>query len=331
MRASARGLRPECSLSGAKGDAIRAKKKRKLHNSSSAAGAGLSVVDTEGGWDSIRHGRDEDEEGVMVVESRDKASFRPINAAARLPTPEPEPDDEEPTVVETAFKGGLQSAAQLAEANARKKRQEEKLRKKQLKEANGKEQKTVHRDATGKARDTKKERIEARREEREKLEKDMARMEWGKGLVQREDKERKRREEEAMAAKPVARYADDDDLNADQRAEMRWNDPAAQFLTVCVRAIACSRSSRPQKPSGSASKKSTRPAYRGPPPPPNRFGIQPGSRWDGAYRPSKLWRRAQSLVPGVDRSTGFERKLLNQANVQKIQRDQAYKWSAGDM
>ena len=29
------------------------------------------------------------------------------------------------------------------------------------------------------------------------------------------------------------------------------------------------------------SKVAKKPEYRGPPPPPNRFGIKPGHRWDG--------------------------------------------------
>ena len=160
----------------------------------------------------------------------------------------------------TKLQGGLQSAAQLAEEAARRQKQEERARRKAAKEveaakaaaeARGEEyeDQTIHRDATGKKRDTKREKIEALRAKEREREKEMQKMEWGKGLVQREDKERKKREEEEMAAKPVARsvcmlygmfsllnslyrYADDEDLNASQRDKMLWNDPAARFLTV---------------------------------------------------------------------------------------------------
>lgn len=144
----------------------------------------------------------------MVVESRDKAGFKPINPDARPPTPEKEASDEEPTIVEPApFQGGLQSAAQLAEQNEKRRKHEERVRKKAAKErlAAGVQEETIYRDSTGKARDTKAEKIEARKVEREQLDKEMERMEWGKGIVQREDKERRKREEEEMAAKPVAR------------------------------------------------------------------------------------------------------------------------------
>lgn len=207
-----------------------------------SSGGGLAVVDTEAGWDSSRHSKD-DLQDAMVVESRQNASFKPINpAAARPPTPEPEASDDEPLVVAPApFAGGLRTAAQLAEETAKRKRHEERLRRKALKETAGKEEETVYRDSTGKARDTKKEKVEARRQERDDMDKQMAKMEWGKGLVQREDKERRKREEEAMAAKPVARYADDEELNDQQKSEMRWNDPAARFLTVRGRPSAALR------------------------------------------------------------------------------------------
>jgi len=56
------------------------------------------------------------------------------------------------------------------------------------------------------------------------------------------------------------------------------------------------------------------PRYKGPEPPPNRFKLWPGYRWDG-----------------VDRSNGFEKKIYSRANAQKAMKEIAYKWSTEDM
>lgn len=151
-----------------------------------------------------------------------------------------EPEEEEPTIVQPMV-GGLQTAAQLAEETAARKRKEDKIKKKALKameerrkaaeERGEEEDETVHRDSTGRARDTKREKAEAKREAREKQAKDMEKMEWGKGLVQREDKEKRKREEEAIAAKPVARWVACPSLQLHVDA---WDSPPTDTQTTQI-------------------------------------------------------------------------------------------------
>lgn len=79
---------------------------------------------------------------------------------------------------------------------------------------------------------------------------------------------------------PIDRSADDAKMNSQLKQVFRADDPMAAFLTK-------------SRPKGRVEK----PKYKGPAPPPNRFGIQPGHRWDG-----------------VDRSNGFESMMYQKIN-----------------
>ncbi|KAL1739885.1 Pre-mRNA-splicing factor of RES complex-domain-containing protein, partial [Schizophyllum fasciatum] len=235
----------------------------------------VARVEEGSGWTTVQGG----EAGAAAVKQEEG-------------TPPPA-EDEKPMVVDDAapFTGGLVSAAQLKKILPQSAPAPE-----ESAEDIARAQETVYRDASGRKIDTKAAKAEAARLKREREEKEAAKMEWGKGLVQREERERERAELEKNRARPFSRYADDKELNAMQKEKEIWNDPAAAFLSK-------KRTKGPRKPE-----------YTGPPPPPNRFGIKPGYRWDG-----------------VDRGNGFEKKLFQAQNSRKRTGLESYQWGAEDM
>ncbi|KAI1784863.1 Pre-mRNA-splicing factor of RES complex-domain-containing protein [Ganoderma leucocontextum] len=304
-------------MTGPKADAILSrtnpakKKKRKVTTTSTAASSSFIRDDDLTGWSAAPQDDEDDEmdEAVVAEDRRFKKrqrtdadsgweTVREGEGGSKTP---PSAEDEQPQVVETEepFKGGLLTSAQL------KKR----LPKKQPKTAAEEEeaeraaaQDTVYRDSSGRKVDMAAARAEAARLKREREEKEAAKMEWGKGLVQRDDAEKRKQELEKMHGQAFARTADDVELNSELKAQERWNDPAAQFLTV-RRPLQKKKSKGPR-----------RPEYTGPPPPPNRFGIKPGYRWDG-----------------VDRSSGFEKKYFQKQNERRRRGAESYEWGVDDM
>ena len=118
---------------------------------------------------------------------------------------------------------------------------------------------------------------------------------WGTGLAQQKAKEERQARRRADAAGPLARYEIDDETDKEKRDAVRFDDPMAEYLAK-------------EKPS------SNKPKYRGPPPPPNRFDIPPGFRWDG-----------------VDRSNGYETNFFKAAAQARSEAQQARQWAQEDM
>ncbi|KAI5096581.1 BUD13-like [Silurus meridionalis] len=161
---------------------------------------------------------------------------------------------------------------------------------------------TIFRDKTGKKRDLESERVEQSRKAGEKAEKDEKYAQWGKGLVQSQMQQQNVADALREAQKPLARHIDDEDLDKMLREQERDGDPMAALLR------------KKREKNVKAKGINERPRYRGPPPPPNRFNIMPGYRWDG-----------------VDRSNGFEQKRYTRIAEKKALQEEAYKWSVEDM
>ncbi|EFP85067.1 uncharacterized protein PGTG_11236 [Puccinia graminis f. sp. tritici CRL 75-36-700-3] len=310
-------------MSGPKAEAIlaaktkkKSKKKGKPNESSqqptaSYSGMILKDVDGQDEWDS----RDDEIDIDPVVENvptfKGKATaeskwetIKPSERTEKQQTQEEEEEDEReaederPQIVASSSTnvvvGGLQTAAEI---RAKLASSRPTVPKREVSDDEPEED-TVYRDSKGKKIDTKQMRAEEKRRQARELEKKMKKMEWGKGLVQRQDRKTDAEELSKIASQPFARTIDDKDLNDELKGKQRWNDPAARFLTK----------------SSDSTTKSTKPKYNGPPPPPNRYGIPPGFRWDG-----------------VDRSNGFEKKLFQTGNDQKRLRAEAYNYSVDEM
>ncbi|KAK7206305.1 Pre-mRNA-splicing factor of RES complex-domain-containing protein [Myxozyma melibiosi] len=190
--------------------------------------------------------------------------------------------EEEPAADEQPSRkriGGLKSAAEVkADLDAKLAKE---IANMEASGTSGKGAEAVYRDASGRRIDIKayKAKMEKQQleEERKKKEAEERQIELNKGLVQELEKTAaSQRENEASSARLTA-YADDKELNDELKQQELWHDPAAKFLSK----------QKEEKRSATGLK-----IYKGPYPP-NRYNIPPGYRWDG-----------------VDRSNGFEARLL---------------------
>lgn len=206
-------------------------------------------------------------------------------------------DDDAPVIdgeikMESGAHAGLQTADQVT---AQLKRAEAAERRRFLEdgdEQTGKGQETIYRDASGRVINIAMKRAEARKEAEAAALKEAAAKEAQKGDVQRAQSAQCREELAEARFLPVARFADDVELNDELKDKERWNDPAAKFL---------SKKKIEKSVTG-------RPLYAGPAMP-NRYGIRPGHKWDG-----------------VDRSNGFEKEYFAARNRRANLKNLDYAW-----
>lgn len=190
-------------------------------------------------------------------------------------------------------KTGLFSGSEFrAHAQRKKELEDAKLRKMKKKDT-GEGAETVYRDKHGRKLSMLNEMIASTKGKKTATEE----IAWGGGLKQKQEEAKRLEREAYLASKPLARYADDEDMNEEAQNEMRWDDPMKKLVAPRNR-----------------KRKRSKPKYKGPAPPPNRFGIPPGYRWDG-----------------VDRTNGFEKTWMAAKNDQKASEGARYAWSVSDM
>ncbi|XP_023316118.1 BUD13 homolog [Trichogramma pretiosum] len=168
---------------------------------------------------------------------------------------------------------------------------------KMSREMSGYGQSTVVRDRkTGRKRNLEREAEYHHEKQQEQEEINAKYAQWGRGLKQSDDHMSKLQQDLKEMDKPLARYADDEDLEKELKSRDRDDDPMLAY----IKEKEIKEGKRAPSYSGSFM--------------PNRFGIKPGFRWDG-----------------VDRSNGYENKWFEQQNMKKAVKEEAYKWSIADM
>lgn len=212
---------------------------------------------------------------------------------------------------------GLQNASALRDENEKFKKREDELYKHMTKDQPDEMEAQVRK--TGRRRNleqnSEKEMEKMRRAEERKAIYDR----WGKGLKQIADSNERAADEKHEHSKPLARYANDADLDDYLKEQYREGDPMAEYFqnkskekgggpseyifngntiaTHTIRSISLS----------------AKPIYQGSFAE-NRFNIRPGYRWDG-----------------VDRSNGYEKKWFQVQSQKKATEEEAYKYSVEDM
>jgi len=159
---------------------------------------------------------------------------------------------------------------------------------------------TVFRDATGSRFNQRAARKAAEEKAQKRKDREDQWQQWGTGKVQADIRKTTKASNEHEMNKPLARYADDKDLESYQKSIKRIDDPMEKYFT--------------QKAEKRRRKAGGMPKYKGAPPEPNRYNLMPGYRWDG-----------------VDRTNGFERKYFRRLADKKALKEFEIQYLTEDM
>ncbi|KAI9676674.1 MAG: hypothetical protein M1829_002992 [Trizodia sp. TS-e1964] len=284
------------------------------------ASSGLVIEDDDFlGWNQSSHNAEDDEAPMTVggnsaeFRKSKKSAWKVVGARAPPDTEQAaadlilasaaaessaraalDADDDSPAIrMESGAHAGLQTAAQVAAQFAQRAAAERAAFARDDAAHTGKDSQTIYRDASGRIINIAMKRAEARRQAAEAAQAAAAEREAQKGAVQLAASAARHQQLRDAKYLPLARGADDAELNEELRAEQRWNDPAAAFLA---------------KKGGAGKSASGRPVYGGAAMP-NRYGIRPGYRWDG-----------------VDRGNGFEAEWFKARNRRENLKNLDYAW-----
>ena len=191
-------------------------------------------------------------------------------------------------------KAGLQNAKDLKDELAELRQRERKMYEGLSEEMSGKNAKTIVRGRLAEA-EKKKEEEKKRKEVPEELKQKYE--QWNKGLSQVKAASHQLEDNLYEMSKSLTRTVDDKDREDLLKEREREDDPMAEYMKK-----------KKEKVHGKGRRY---PQYSGPQPPANRYGIRPGYRWDG-----------------VDRSNGFEKKLLTQGAAKKAQEEEWNRWAS---
>jgi pre-mRNA-splicing factor CWC26 len=218
----------------------------------------------------------------------------------------PRPKVQQPTAA--AHVAGLQSSSDFA----KREKELQEIKKNELKaidpSLSGQFADTVYRDKRGRKLDMLNEfmRQEAIREGKEVKLKE-ATLEWGKATVQKQEQIEKIKEYEEVINETFARSVDNPRLEKMRKETLREGDPMAAYLNS-------SNSIEEPVEEVQVRRSSGKPAYKGPTPRPNRFGIAPGYRWDG-----------------IERGINYEAKILKKFNDNTANKEREYLHSVSDL